>query len=427
MSIFPAIHRTIESPMTGRLIAFFLFTLLSGNCATPPDLRFSGLRSAISDAAFRRSVSGIGNRELLRGNKIELLEQSDETFNKMFRLLRGARRTINIEMYLLEDDAVGKKLVDILGARVKDGVRVNVLIDYIGGRYAGSLPDRMQELGIDFRFFRAPMSDGSINERTHRKLVIVDGRYGMTGGFGISEYWLNQEDPESSARDLQAFLRGPIVFQMQSVFLENWQETTGELLTGDEYFPELNPEGNVTARFIGSKPHRGSSAARKIYLYAIHSARKYIWMEQSYFLPDRAARRALIDAVKRGVDVRILVPALHTTDIPMVSLASHSYYKQLLKGGVRLYAYQKKHLHSKFAVADDIWSAVGSTNFDNRSFKLSREAGLDIYDRRIARRLKNIVLEDLKDSIEITLEDHQARPWSQKIKERFYRMFESQL
>jgi cardiolipin synthase len=309
-------------------------------------------------------------------------------------------------------------------------VKVNLLVDAIGGsEMSTEMIEQLEESGVYFCYYN-PLDFfdfDKTNRRTHRKLIIVDGSIGMTGGFGFSEFWDTDGSEPDRAHDIQVLVEGPVVGQMQSIFFQNWLEVSGEMLSGDEYFPELPAKGNMKTRMIHSSPHKGSSSIQHVYLLTIYAARKYFWMENSYFVPDRLSQKALIDAARRGVDVQLILATPETSDVGATVHAGRNYYGKLLRAGVKICEYRKQKLHSKFAIVDDVWSTLGSANFDNRSFKLNLEANVNVYDRGFAQNLKNVFQTDLKDCTQLTLSAFESRSFWQKSKELLNKQIEDML
>ncbi len=385
--------------------------------------------SSIKDRAFYRTISGISNRPLLDGNRVKILNTGKETFQVLYKLLKTARKSINIETYIMEDDSVGRSIADILIKRARQGVRINMIIDSVGGSNLGEeLVQSLKEAGVQFYFFNRfdITSIRDYNYRTHRKLIIIDGKVGLTGGFGLSEFWDESGEVEK-ARDVQILLKGPVVSQMQSSFMQSWFELSGQLLTGDDYFPELLPQGDVKARLLDSRPYLESSAIQQLYIFALNTSQEYFWLENGYFVPDPNSLQALQAAAQRGVDVRLILPHVDKTDISSAAYAGQYYYDPLLEAGVKIYQFLQQNMHAKFAIADDLWVTIGSANFDNRSFKINREANVDIHDQNVALEMKRIFLNDLKKGRLLEKASFKQRSFFQKIPESFYHLFEEYL
>jgi len=384
---------------------------------------------SISHPSFYRTISGLTGMPLLEGNKVTILNTSESTFSSLHQLLEGAKKSINMEIYIFDSDETALKTSEILIRKAKEGVKIKMLVDFIGGRFLKkSLIRRFKKAGIEFYFYEPfdLLNLRKVNERTHRKLVIVDGIRGITGGFGISDFWTKGERGKK-VRDLQVLVEGPVVVQMQSIFMRNWYKTTHQIFVGESYFPEIKNANGLKARMVTSKPRNGSSAIKHAYLLSINSSRKYFWMEHSYFVPDRILVDSLKKAAGRGVDVRIILPSVSTTDSPPAVHAGRRHYDELLAAGIQICEYQEDILHAKFAVADDLWTTLGSANFDTRSFYLSSEANLEIYSEVFASRIKSLFLEDLKLCKNVSLDKLRKRGWTFRFREWFYGLWEKQL
>jgi cardiolipin synthase A/B len=265
-----------------------------------------------------------------------------------------------------------------------------------------------------------------INNRTHRKLLVVDGRIGFTGGVGIADEWTGHAQDPDHWRDTHYRIEGPAVAQMQAAFLDNWTKVTGTVLHGAAYFPPLEPVGEQSAQVFKSSIEGGAESTHLMYLMAIAAAGKTIDLAMAYFVPDDIALETLEAAMKRGVKVRIVMPGPHT-DSALVRRASRAKWGRILAAGGEIYEYQPTMYHCKVLVVDGLWTSVGSTNFDNRSFSLNDEANLNVYDREFARRQVRDFEDDLKRSRRITYDEWATRPWHEKAWEHFVALFGSQL
>ncbi|HSP33517.1 MAG TPA: phospholipase D-like domain-containing protein, partial [Thermoanaerobaculia bacterium] len=264
------------------------------------------------------------------------------------------------------------------------------------------------------------------NHRTHRKLLVVDGRVGFSGGVGIADDWLGDADSKDHWRDTVARVEGPVVTQMQSAFMDNWVKSRGELLTGLDYFPALPTAGPHLAQVLKSSPTEGSSTVKLLYIISIVSAVKSIYISNAYFVPDADTTRALEGAVRRGVDVRVIVPG-EFTDVPIVRQASRWHYELLLRRGIRIFEYQPTMMHAKTMVVDGAWTTIGSSNFDDRSFRLNDEVNVNIYDDGIGAQMEAMFHADLARSEEITLRKWFRRGWLDRLKEKAAEVFKPQL
>jgi cardiolipin synthase len=361
-----------------------------------------------SDPAFRRSLEVVGG-VMVDGNAAEILENGDAIFPAMLKDIGEAKVSVNLESYIFVDDEAGRPVAQALAAAARRGVAVRVLVDGTGGKLKG-LEKEMKSAGVDVRVYRPVRlyTVYKVGKRTHRKLLVVDGRVGYTGGLGIDARWLGDARNEKEWRDTQVRVAGPVVAQMQSIFAEDWTYTTGEILAGDAFFPTLERKGAIDALAVKASRGDASSLPKMLYYLAIQAARKSIHIENAYFLPDAQVREALIAAAKRGVDVRVVLPGTKI-DLPMVRFASRLHYGPLLLGGVKLYEYQKTMLHNKIVVVDGVFSTIGSINFDGRSMTANAEESLVFYDRPFADRLEAMFARDLARSRELT---HEA--WSRR-------------
>ncbi|HKR62135.1 MAG TPA: phospholipase D-like domain-containing protein, partial [Thermoanaerobaculia bacterium] len=309
-------------------------------------------------------------------------------------------------------------------------VEVRMMLDGTGGRHFGRTDlKRMREAGCQVRKYH-PMrisNLGVLNNRDHRKLIILDGRLGYIGGHCITDNWLGEAQDKQHFRDISARVQGPIVAQLQSAFAENWIEETGEVMGGEHFFPPLEKAGTMRAHAVWISASGSPSSVKLLHYMAIRAADHRITIQNPYFLPDPDARRALIDAVRRGVDVRIMIPAAEASDSPLVQHASHHHYGTLLKGGVKLFDYQSTLLHQKVITVDGCWSAVGSTNFDDRSFEVNDEVSLVIHDESIAAELERTFNADLEHAVRVDLEKWKHRPLLHKVKDLAAFLFNEQL
>ena len=383
----------------------------------------------IGDPQFRRELGIMLGPAIIEGNHIENLENGGEIFPAMLEAVRSAQRSINFETYIYWSGRIGKEFADALSERARQGVKVHVLIDWVGSqKMDDSLVDDMMAAGVEVQLYH-PLhwyNLGRMNNRTHRKLLVVDGRVGFTGGVGIADQWDGKAQDPDHWRDSHYRLEGPAVAQMQAAFLDNWIKTTGKVLQGPDYFPRLEPKGQALAQVFTSSPSGGGDSMQLMYLLSITAAEKTIDLSASYFVPDELTRKALLAAMKRGVRLRIIVPGKHIDEV-LVRQASRSGWGELLQAGASIHEFQPTMFHCKMLIVDSQLVSVGSTNFDNRSFRLNDEANLNIYDQEWAARLTEVFEADLARSRLITLEAWQARPWREKMVERFSALLSSQL
>ena len=384
---------------------------------------------AVTDPQFLRAMGVLLGPALVEGNRVDTLLNGDQIFRSMLEAIRSASKTITFETYIYWSGEIGKTFAEALSERAKNGVKVHVLLDWVGSqkmdkeslasmRSAGVLVEQYHPV----RWYTL----GKLNNRTHRKLLVVDGRIGFTGGVGIADKWTgNAQDPEHW-RDTHYRIEGPAVAQMQAAFMDNWTKIRGTVLHTPEYFPALQTVGPQYAQIFHSSIEGGADSMHLMYLLSIAAATKTIHLSMAYFAPDEIALAALIAAVKRGVKVQIILPGPHS-DAALVQSASRAQWGALLKAGAEIYQYQPTMYHCKVLVVDGVWTSVGSTNFDNRSFRLNDEANLNVYDKDIAARQIADFGEDLKKSRKVTYEEWAARPWTEKVREHAAALFNAQL
>jgi cardiolipin synthase len=368
---------------------------------------------------FLRSMGLLVGPSILGGNRATELVNGDAIFPAMLEAIRGAKQSILFETFIYWSGEIGNEIADALSERAKAGVRVHVLMDWVGSSRMDSADiERMKSAGVEVEKYH-PLrwyNLARMNDRTHRKLLIVDGRIGFTGGVGIAQSWVGHAQDPEHWRDTHFRIEGPVVAQMQSVMLDNWVKTTGRVLHGPEYFPPLEPMGELRAQMFSSSPSGGSESMQMMYLLAITAARKTIDLSSAYFVPDGITRRALAKAVQRGVRVRVIVPGRHI-DTRIVRRASRALWGELLEAGVEIHEYQPTMYHCKVMIVDGFMTSVGSTNFDVRSFRLNDEANLNIYEAGFAQRQTRVFEDDLAKSRRMTLEYWRQRPRGEKIKE----------
>jgi cardiolipin synthase len=383
---------------------------------------------AVADPQFVRSLSALIGPPLLPGHAATELLNGDRIFPAMLEAIRGARQTICFETYIYWQGVIGRQFTELLVDKARAGVRVHVLVDWMGAKVDEQMVAEMRGAGVEFEFFR-PLrwyDLERVNNRTHRKLLVVDGRVGFTGGVGIADHWLgNAQDPEHW-RDSHFRVEGPAVAQMQAAFMDNWTRTRGVVLHGADYFPPLTEAGPALAQVVKSSPEDGSEAIRILYMLSIAAARKSLYVANSYFLPDDFSVAALVAARKRGVDVQVIVPG-PIVDTKITRRASRARWGPLLEAGVEIYEYMPAMYHCKVLVVDDLWVSVGSTNFDERSFKLNGEANLNVLSEDFARRQVEVFFQDRSRSRRVTLEAWRNRPWREKLIEHAANLLGSQL
>ena len=384
---------------------------------------------AVADEQFRREMSVMLGPAIVDGNQITALQNGREIFPAMLDAVRSARTSIAFETYIYWSGDIGKQLADALAERAKAGVQVHVLIDWVGGiKMDKTMLAQIEQAGVKVHQFR-PLRWYNIvrmNNRTHRKLLIVDGHTAFTGGVGFADQWSgNAENPEHW-RDIHFSVRGPVVAQFQAACNDNWIKATGQVLNGAQHFPPLTAAENVKAHLFISSPTGGSDSMQLMYLMAIAAASKQIDLQSAYFVPDTLSVNAMLAASARGVKIRLLVPGEHI-DSDTVRLASKAQWGPLLKAGVEIYEYLPTMMHNKMLIVDNELISVGSTNFDVRSFRLNDEASMNIYDRSFATQMTAVFDDDLKHTRRYTLAQWDARPWKEKFLEKVVWPIRSQL
>jgi cardiolipin synthase A/B len=384
---------------------------------------------SVADPHFQRTIGTMLGPSLLPGNRVEALVNGDRFFPAMLASIRAARESITLETYIYWSGKIGDEFVAALTERARAGVRVHVLLDWVGsGKIDKTVFEQMEAAGIEVRLYN-PLrwyTLTQMNNRTHRKLLVIDGAIGFTGGAGIADEWTGDAQDPGHWRDTQFRIEGPAVAQMQAAFMENWIEATGMVLHGEAYFPPLERRGSARAQVFVSSPGGGGETAQLLYLLSIASAAKSIRMSAAYFVPDNAEVRTFVAALKRGVRVQIILPGPQT-DSAIVRRASRAEWGKLLRAGAEIHEYQPTMYHCKVLVVDEMWTSVGSTNFDSRSFSVNDEANLNILDGPFAAAQARIFEEDLKRSRRITLEEWENRPWTEKLWEHTLGLLSSQL
>lgn len=383
----------------------------------------------VSDVAFLQTMHALTGAPLSEGNRVDVLCNGVEIFPSMLAAIRAAKKTINLEFYIFWDGKIGRTFAEALAERARAGVQVKIILDAVGSAtMSGQLIDFLGRNGVDLEWYH-PLrwyTLSRFNHRTHRKLLIVDGCVGFSGGVGIADNWLGDADSRDHWRETMVRVEGPVVTQMQFAFMDNWVKSRGELLTGLDYFPEVERAGTQVTQVIKSSPSEGSSTVKLLYIISIVSATKSIYISNAYFVPDRDTIRALEGAVRRGVDVRVIVPG-EKTDVPIVRQASRVHYEWLLNRGIRIFEYQPTMMHAKTMTVDGLWSTVGSSNFDDRSFRLNDEVNVNIYDAGTAKRMEEIFFEDLARSREITERKWLRRGTFDRVKEKIANVLRPQL
>jgi cardiolipin synthase len=374
---------------------------------------------SVEDPQFQRTMGLMLGPSIVGGNKVDVLLNGDQIFPAMLTAIRAAKKTISFETYIYWSEAIGEEFAQALAERARAGVKVHLLVDALGSsKLDQAQMTTMTTAGVDIRKYR-PLkwyNAARLNNRTHRKLLVVDGKIGFTGGVGIAGQWTGHAQDPAHWRDSHFRIEGPVVAQMQAVLLDNWNKTTGIILHGEDYFPPLTAVGDEATQVFSSSPTSGSESMALMYLLSITAAKKSIDLSAAYFVPDDLMRGALVAAVKRGVRVRIIMPGKNI-DTEAVRLASQGGWGDLLTAGAQLYEYQPTMFHTKEMVVDNLLVSVGSTNFDTRSFRLNDEANLNIFSSHFAQTQTAIFEQDLRNAKRVTLAQWEARPWEAKVVE----------
>jgi cardiolipin synthase len=383
----------------------------------------------VHDAQFRRSMGVLLGPPIIEGNHVETLLNGDQIFPAMLAAIRGAQKSITFETYIYWSESIGKEFSDALAERARAGVKVHLMLDFIGSmKMEDAAIERMRAAGVQLQRYHKPAwwKLARLNNRTHRKLLIVDGTTGFTGGVGIADQWRGHAQDAKHWRDTHFRVEGPVVGQMQAVFTDNWTKATGVVLDGALYFPPLQPRGTMPAQMFSSSPTGGSASMQLMYLMAITAARQSIDLSASYFVPDELAIRALVAAAKRGVKVRIITPGTKI-DAEVVRQASRERWEEMLEAGIQIAEYQPSMYHVKALIVDALMVSVGSTNFDNRSFSINDEANLNVLDPDFARAQVDVFEDDWRRSRPITLAAWRNRPWTEKLGSEIFSLFGAQL
>ena len=375
---------------------------LSRPSYTTPDVH-------VGEPAFARALEAHTLASLVPGNRAQVLLNGNEIFPAMLGAIRGANSTITFANFIYEDGDIAGEMATALAERCRAGVRVSVLLDAVG---SSEMPRQywttLQDAGCQVAWYRPlnPLSIKRVNNRNHRRILVVDGRVGFTGGTGVGEQWTGDGRQPKHWRQTDVRVEGPIVRFLQSAFAENWREATEVLLGGDAYFPEPQPRGTLAIQSVKSSPAAGAAEAYLLFLLAIDGARSSIYLTNPYFVPDERMSDALVRAARRGVDVSIITAGVAQGVLDrLVRRASRTHFPRVTKAGVKIYEYGPALLHAKTMVVDGQWASIGSANLDNRSFAVNAELNLVFLDPDIAAQLTHIFREDLKHSRRLTDDD----------------------
>ncbi len=381
----------------------------------------------VRDPLFAKTIELHTGTHIDEGNFVDILLNGEGTYPPLWNDIAAAKSTITVQMYFSEPGAVADTMAHRLMERARAGVRVLVLLDAFGsGPLKKEWIEQLEAAGVEVAWLR-PLRWYNLHQatkRSHARIVVVDGQIGYTGGFGLADYWLGDGHSDGQWRETSVKFGGPTVAALQAAFAAGWAEATGELLTGDMFFPwpALGKRGDVNAGLMHTMPGIGSTAAERFLSLSLAGARKTLYIANSYFVPDDNLKRLLIAAVQRGVDVRVIT-AGRKGDVKTTWYAGRAMYDELLEGGVRIYEYQPSMMHAKTMVVDSYWSTVGSMNFDNRSLALNDEATLMVHDAAFGQQMNDVFSDDLRASREITGDGFRQRAWWHRVAESTAWMF----
>ena len=383
----------------------------------------------VTDAQFLQTMSGIYGGVVSHGHRIDTLVNGEEIFPAMLGAIGGARSTIDFETYIYWSGTIGLRFAEALARKATEGIEVRVLVDWVGSiPFDQHLIDIMEKAGVAFHRFR-PLhwyTLDRVNNRTHRKLLIVDGRVGFTGGVGIGDQWLGDARNAEEWRDTHYRIVGPAVASMQAAFADNWLEATSEVLQGELFYPPQTEDGPFGAQMVISSQPEGSLSMHQMMLMAMAAARRHIRIGMAYFVPDEVALAQLLEARARGVEVDVIVPS-EKTDVPIVRKGSRHFWGDLLRAGVRIHEFQPTMYHPKIMIVDEGWATIGSANLDERSLRLNDEANLNVFGSEFAAKQIEVFDQDLTRSRQITLQEWEARPLTQKITDWLASLMRTQL
>jgi cardiolipin synthase A/B len=412
------------------LLAAFVAALAANLATAEKRLLYRPRRLYTSgDADFKRALGILLGPPLVSGNKISTLVNGDQIYPAMLNAIRTAHTNITFETFVFRDH-VGATFVEELSNAARRGVQVHMLLDWLGSRTMDQkMLQAARAAGCDLHVYHPPswFHLGRLNNRTHRKLLIIDGKVGFTGGVGMGIEWKDGLTGMPPWRDSHFRAEGPVVAQMQAVFVDNWIKATGRVLHGAEYFPKLPTDcGDMDAQMFGSSPVGGSESMHLMVLLALTAARSTIDIENAYFVPDKLTVEALCSAARRGVRVRIVVPGRYT-DARIGRWAAHGLYGALLEAGCQIFEYQPTMMHCKVLVIDGLWSSVGSANFDDRSFRLNDEANLNVFSAELAATQMALIDADIKQARRMVLKKWRNRKFGRRVNERLALLLRSQL
>ena len=371
----------------------------------------------VESQEFLDSVTAATGVPFLEGNRLAIYNNGDEFYPAMLKAIAEAKASITLEAYIYWKGGIGRRFAVALAEKARNGVTVKLLLDAVGSATIGrEILDILREGGCEVQWYNPVFwfTAGRSNNRTHRKSLIIDGRLAFTGGAGIADQWTGRAQDPEHWRDIQISVEGPGAVPLQTGFARNWLESCGELLSGERFYPRIGKPGNLAVQTILSSPETGSSAVRIMYYLSIACARRSIYIANPYFIPDSVATDILVEAKQRGVDVKLMITGIHN-DMRIARYGGIQLYGRLLEAGIEVFEYNKTMLHQKTMVVDGIWSTIGTTNFDNRSFAHNEESNVCLYNREIAAELERIFQCDLKGCDRVDLDEWRRRPLWTKV------------
>ncbi|MDQ3198209.1 MAG: phospholipase D-like domain-containing protein [Verrucomicrobiota bacterium] len=406
-----------------------LFTLFVARNFFPAEKKIGHKITAnytIGDDVFVRTMGHLLGPPLVNGNKITPLENGEQIFPAMLAGIRSAERTLTFENFLWKEGEISDAFAAAFSERARAGVKVHFLQDAMGSNAVhGRAIEKMKRAGVEVEIFRF-VHFSRFNYRTHRKILVIDGKEGFIGGVGIADAWKGDGRTHGLWRDSHYGVKGPVVAQLQQAFMDNWMETRAVLLHGDAYFPRQEEAGDQLCQIFKSSAGEGSDSARLMLLVSIAAAREKIRIANAYFIPDDLTMQTLIDALHRGVKVDIITPG-PDIDAYNVRAVGKARWQPLLEAGARFYEYQPARFHCKYLLVDDCWASVGSANLDNRSMSLNEESNLNVLDKEFVAAHIRVFEEDKSHSHEVTLADWRRRPREEKIRGLAFAIFRSQM
>jgi cardiolipin synthase A/B len=408
-------------------IAIFLVVFIPRRINKPIDHQIVANYS-VRDPVFRQAIGHLVSAPLLEGNNVTALINGQQIFPAMIDAMQSAQKTITLENFIFRSGKLSAQIVPVLCERAQAGVDVKLIMDSMGcSKLNQEELAQLEKAGVKFVKYNRTEWHKLLraNHRDHRKILVVDGRVGFTGGACLADEWMGNADTKERWRDTHFRVEGPAVGQLQGIFAANWIETEGAVLHGSNYFPVLHPAGKMYARSYRTGPDDGIEAARLVYLYSIAAAQKNIRIAHSYFVPDDLVIDALLNARKRNVHIEIITPGI--IDANVVRRASRARWDELMKAGVEFHEYQPSLFHCKIMIVDDIWVTAGTVNFDDRSFRINDENALEVWDEGFAAKQIRQFNLDKEKCRRVTPQEYKSRPWYVKAAEEFASYFRAWL